>query len=198
MTDVLVLHSTLDESADPSRATALLARLPYARRLELERRSPAARYASLAGTSLALTGAARLRGAPVTAAGLRFEPGSAPLLPGGPWFSVSHSLARVAVALCTDVRVGLDLEETAAARVAEGTSAGSLARWTAVEAVLKARGLGLRESRRVRVADDLSRAEVDGHPLWLRPVDLGADCTAFLATVSEVASVTVEQLAEPW
>lgn len=198
MTDVLVLHSMLEEPGAAPRASPLLARLPYARRLELERRSPAARTASLAGTALALTGAARLRGAPVAAAALRFESGSAPVLPGGPWFSVSHSPARVAVALCTGARVGLDVEEAEAATMAAGTFAGSLERWVATEAALKACGLGLRASRRLRVADDLTRAEVDGLALWLRPIDLGAGCAAFLATATEVASVTVEQVADPW
>jgi phosphopantetheinyl transferase len=198
MADVLVLHSTLGGPRDGPRAAALLARLPYARRLELERRDPAARNASLAGTSLVLTGAARLRGGPVAARELRFEPGSAPDLTGGPGFSVSHSPGRVAVAFSTRFRVGLDLEEAAAATAAAGTFAGSLERWTAIEAVLKACGLGLRATRRVRLADDLSRAEVDGLTLWLRRLGLGAGCTAFLATSGEVASVAVEQLADPW
>ena len=198
MTDVLVLHTTLSEPADSPRAASLLARLPYARRLELERRSPAARNASLAGTALALAGAARLRGGPVAASALRFEPGAAPVLEGGPWFSVSHSPARVAVALCTRARVGLDLEEAAAATAAAATFAGSLERWTAIEAVLKARGLDLRAARRVQVADDLARAEVDGRPVWLRRVELGEGCTAFLATATEFAAVTVQSVADPW
>jgi hypothetical protein len=198
MADVLVLHSILGEPGAAVRAAALLARLPYARRLELERRNPAARTASLAGTALVLTGAARLRGVPVAADELRFEPGSAPCLAGGPWFSVSHSPARVAVALSTRARVGLDLEEAAAVTVVAGTFAGSLARWTAIEATLKACGLDLRAAHRVRVFDDLSLAEVDGVPVWLRRVDFGTGCTACLATSTEVASVAVEQLADPW
>ena len=198
MDEVLVLHSALGGPGNLPGAAALLARLPYARRLELGRRDPAARTASLAGTALVLAGAARLRGVPVTAAELRFEPGSAPDLAGGPWFSVTHSPARVAVALSARAPVGLDLEEAAAATVAAGTFAGSLERWTAIEATLKACGLDLRAARRVRVADDLSRAEVDGLPFWLRRVDLGAGCSACLATPTELASVVVEQLADPW
>jgi phosphopantetheinyl transferase len=198
MADVLILHSTPGGPRDGPGAAALLARLPYARRLELARRAPEARTASLLGTALALAGTGRLRGSPVAASQLRFRPGSAPELPGGPWFSVSHSTNCVAVALSSHARVGLDVEDAASAAAAARSFAGSLERWTAIEAALKALGTSLRESRCVSLADDLSRAEVGGVTLRLRPVDLGAGCTAFLAAEVQFASVAVERVADPW
>jgi phosphopantetheinyl transferase len=198
MAHVLVLHSSLADGCDPARAARLLACLPYGRRLALERRDPAARTASLAGTALVLAGAARLIGAPVEPARLEFREGSAPMLPGGPWFSVSHSATRVAVALSGDCRLGLDIEEEAARSAAAATFAGTLQRWTAIEAALKAAGAGIEAARDVRLAADLSGAEVGGFALRLQALDLGPGCTASLATPVAVERVTVEPVAEPW
>lgn len=198
MADVLVLHSLLPADPDSPRDGALLARLPYGRRLELERRDRRARSASLAGIALVLAGAGRLRGAAVLPEQLEFPAGLAPRLRGGPWFSVSHSPTRVAVALSRDCRIGLDLEDAAAARAAARTYAGTLERWTAIEAALKAAGGALAEARDVRLASDLSRAEVGDLTLCLRPLELGAHCTACLATPEPLDELAVEEVSDPW
>ena len=111
MTLVLVMHARLRGGAVPEDLALLTQRLPYAKRLEIERREPGARTASLAGLWLALEGAARLRGRAVDVASLRFPADGKPYLEGGPWFSISHGLQHVAAAVCDSVEVGFDLEE---------------------------------------------------------------------------------------
>lgn len=199
MTDVLILHATLPGEIDAGPAAALLARLPYARRLELERRDAAARLASLAGTALVLAGAGRLRGRPVELAKLRFPLGGKPMLTGGPWFSISHSVSRVAVALSDCSEVGLDLEDAMSGAGAVGSEAtGSLGRWTATEAVLKAIGAGIRSAGDVRLSADRSIAQLDGEVLYLRPLALAEDCVACLATRGAMSRLSVEEVGIPW
>jgi hypothetical protein len=66
MTDAIILHaSLLLPVCCPSWQEPLLQSLPYAHRLELERRQPEARRASLAGLGLVLMAAARLKAADV-------------------------------------------------------------------------------------------------------------------------------------
>ena len=61
MTDAIILHARLRPPLScPSWQEPLLQALPYAQRLELERREPEARRASLAGLGLVLVGAARV------------------------------------------------------------------------------------------------------------------------------------------
>ena len=196
MADVLILHAMLPDDDGAAGAAALLARLPYARRLELEGRDAAGRLAGLAGSALALAGARRLRGRPVAVADLRFAAGGKPGLDGGPWFSVSHSARRVAVALSDRCELGLDLEDAGAQAVR--INAARLERWTATEAALKAVGAGLRAAGRVRLAVDLATAEVDGVGVHLRPLALGDGCVACLATLAEVASLEVERAEFEW
>jgi 4'-phosphopantetheinyl transferase len=111
MTHVLVLHARLTAGPDSAALAPLLARLPYAKRLELEGRDPQSRHASLAGIALVLRGIEALRGGPAAAGQLQFPTGGKPCVPGGPGFNVSHGGQRVAAALCLDVEVGFDLEE---------------------------------------------------------------------------------------
>jgi hypothetical protein len=196
MVDVLIVHAALPEDDRAAGAAALLTRLPYARRLELEGRTPAGRLAGLAGSALALAGAGRLRGHAVGVADLRFPAGGKPSLAGGPWFSVSHSARRVAVALSDRCELGLDLED-AAARVAPVDARG-LGRWTATEAALKAVGAGLRAAGRVRLARDLGTAVVGGIEVHLRSLALAADCVACLGTRARVESLAVEQVEIEW
>lgn len=191
MTDVLVLHAALPAGDVADGAASLLSRLPYARRLELERRDARGRLASLAGIELARAGAARLRGRAVDLACLRFPSGGKPRLEGGPWFSVTHSAARVAVAVSDRCEVGLDLEEGASHRTA-------LERWTATEAALKAVGAGLRSARDLRLAPDLQTADWAGTAIHLRALALADDAVACLATLAEVSSVVVERASIPW
>lgn len=193
MTEVMVFHAALPREGGAARSAALLERLPYARRLELERRDPAGRCASLAALELALSGAARLRGRATAPAQLRFPEGGKPYLEGGPSFSLSHTPTRVAVALCEGCEVGIDVEDALPA-VAEGGSREALQRWTATEAALKAAGAGLRSAARLRLAADLASAEFEGVRIHVTPLDLGPGWVASLATLQPQVSVIVEEI----
>ena len=192
MSDVLLLHAALPGLEALPAAAELLARLPYARRLELERRGAAHRLAGLAGVALALEGASRLRGRPADIAQLRFPAGGKPRFEGGPWFSISHSTTRVAVAVCERGEVGLDIEDAA------GAGAREIERWTAIEAVLKATGAGLRETGSVRLDDDLRSAFFADRRVHLLPLALSRSCVARLAAFDELTSIAVEEVALPW
>ncbi len=199
MADVLVLHATLPRDDDAGLAASLLTRMPYGRRLELERRDASARLASLAGTALVLAGAGRLRGRHVELAKLRFPLGGKPTFAGGPWFSVSHSAARLAVALSDCSEVGLDLEDAPGGTGAVGPAAtGTLGRWTATEAVLKVVGAGIRSAGDVRLSADRSVAQLGGEVVYLRPLALAEDCVACLATRAAVSKLSVEEVDVPW
>jgi len=190
MSDVIVLHAALAGQDAPGLEQALLERLPYACRLELERRDPAARSASLQGLTLLAQGILRTRWAALDPSRLRFPQGGKPSLEGGPHFSISHSACRVAVALSDRCELGLDIEDAGA----HGRSRPELERWTALEASLKALGAGLRRSAEVRLSPGLSTAELAGAVVRLRPVALAADCNATLATREPVGRVEVEEV----
>jgi len=198
MNGVLILHSSLDGDGGDARADALLMRLPYARRLELARRDPDARLASLAGLALALAGAARLRGRRVEPGELQFPANGKPGLAGGPSFSVAHSATRVAVAISDDCAVGLDLEDSTSAAPDDARATLRLQRWTAIEAALKAVGAGLRSAGELRMAEDLATASFAGIEINLQRVEIAADCVARLATLAQIVDVTVERIPVPW
>jgi phosphopantetheinyl transferase len=198
MTDVLVLHAALPGAGDAGLAATLLAQLPYGRRLELERRDAAVRLASLAGTALVLAGAERLRGRPAGVAQLHFPQDGKPSLADGPWFSVSHSGRRVAVALSERGEVGLDLEDMLPDAGARGPGRGSLERWTATEAALKAVGAGVRAARDLRLSEDRSVATLAAAVIHLRSLALAGNCVASLATLVPVSEVTVVESDIPW
>jgi hypothetical protein len=198
MNGVLILHSSLDGDGGDARADALLMRLQYARRLELARRDPDARLASLAGLALALAGAARLRGRRVEPGELRFPSNGKPGLAGGPSFSVAHSATRVAVAISDDSEVGLDLEDSTAAAPDDVRATLRLQRWTAIEAALKAVGAGLRSAAELRMSGDLATASFTGIGINLQRVAIAADCVACLATLARIADVRVERIPVPW
>lgn len=184
---VMVLHAVLHGAPPAGRAGALLERLPYAYRLELERRDPAARAASLRGLELLCEGVARLRGSPVELPRLRIAAEGKPYLEDGPWFSISHATTRVAVALSEQCELGLDLED----RAAGGAQLAALDRWTALEAALKAVGAGLRQARAVHLSPDLATAVIGGVTVHTRRVMLGPDAVARLATREPVDDVRV-------
>jgi hypothetical protein len=187
MTDVIVFHAARPGHFDAARAAALLERLPYARRLELERRDCAARTASLRGLELLRDGVARLRGAPLDMSQLRFPVDRKPYLEGGPWFSISHSTSRVAVALSDRCDLGIDVEDLGAARGGRA----ALERWTATEAALKAIGYGVRAALDVRLAADLATAQLADQVVYTRSVALSPDCLARIATRQPVWQVVV-------
>ena len=189
MSDVILLHAALAGQGDPALEQALLERLPYAYRLELERRDPAARSASLHGLRLLAQGVLRTRGAAFDPSRLQIPEGGKPSLEGGPHFSISHGARRVAVALSERTALGLDIEDIGT----HGRSREEFVRWTAVEASLKALGAGLRRSAEVRLSQDLSTAELEGAVIHLRSVPLAPDCVATLATLEPVGRVEVEQ-----
>jgi len=188
MSDVVVLHAVLPGALDAARAEWLLARLQYARRLELEQRDAAARAASLLATELVIEAVARLRGEPPDISRLRFPQQQKPYLEDGSWFSVSHSGRRVVVAASDCCDVGIDVEDTGGP-----TGPAALERWTAIEATLKATGCGLRQARDVRLARDLSTGEVSGQLVHLRRIGIAPDCIARLATRQPVHAVTVAE-----
>jgi len=198
MNEVLILHSSLAGARGDARADALLMRLPYARRLELARRGPDARLASLAGVALALAGAARLRGRPVEPGQLKFPASGKPGFADGPCFSVAHSLTRVAVAVSEDCELGLDLEDTFGSAPYDAGPTRRLERWTAIEAALKAVGAGLRSADQLRMAEDLATASLGGIDINLQRVEIEADCVARLATLARTVDVTVERIPVPW
>jgi phosphopantetheinyl transferase len=193
MNHVLVLHARLTDASAPARLRSLLETLPYAKRLELERRDERGRHASLTGIALVLAGASRLRGRDVGTAALRFPADGRPVLDGGPWFSVSHGALTVAAALSEDAPLGFDLEETESAGPAPAAGVRRLVRWTAAEAVLKAAGRGLREVGEVVLDEALTSGRLAGRDYRITPVRLAATVVAHLATPVRVTSLIVEE-----
>lgn len=187
VSDVIVLHAARAGQGAGRREQALLERLPYAYRLELERRDAAARSASLQGLCLLSEGILRMRAAAFDPSRLRFPENGKPSLEGGPQFSISHGVSRVAVALSEHQDVGLDVEDVGT----HGRNRSELERWTAVEATLKVLGAGLSRSPLVRLSRDLATAELDGMLVHLRPVALEPDCVATLAARERVGRVEV-------
>lgn len=186
--DAIVLHAPRGGQWPARREGELLERLPYAYRLALEGRDAHARAASLQALELLVAGFRRLRDGTLELGRVRWPDGGKPQVEGGPWFSVSHSGARVAVALSDRCEVGFDVEDL------DGPQAdrARLERWTATEAALKAVGAGIRRSTGVELARDLATACIDGARLHLRPVDLGAGCVARIAAREPLRRVRVE------
>jgi hypothetical protein len=193
MSEVLVLHASLCGGASTAAVTALLDALPYAYRLALERRDAPDRIASLTAIALLLEAVRRVRGQPADPSRLRVPPGGKPTLDGGPRFSIAHSTARAAVAVCEHSELGLDLEEQGAG----GRTARELERWVATEAVLKAVGAGLRQAPAVRLDDDLGAACFGALRLRLSTLAIAGNCVARLASHDELSRVTVEEIDWP-
>ncbi len=159
MTDVIILHASLQPPLScPSWQERLLQALPYAHRLELEQREPAARRASLAGLGLVMLATARMTRQEFSPRDFTFPPGHKPRLVGGPVFSISHTLTRVACGVCADKDCGIDIEDVQ--ELADVETVTKLLRWTATEAALKAAGLGLRAAAQVELAVSLESAVV--------------------------------------
>jgi len=169
----------------------MLRALPYAKRLEIESRDLRGRDASLAGIALALEAASLLRGTSATAADLRFPQDGKPSLAGGPFFSISHTDGWVACAASIDVDCGLDIEMVRSPAADDAAAAARLEHWTAIEAVLKAAGSGLRHAAEVEVASDLRTARLRGNEYCLRSLDLGSRLVAHLATPGPLREVRI-------
>jgi hypothetical protein len=170
MTDAIILHADLRLPLScPSWQPPLLRALPYAHRLELERREPEARRASLAGLGLVLVGATRLTQRDFSPQAFTFPPAGKPRLASGPYFSISHSSSTVTCIVCADTDCGIDIEDRLDS--ADSATVAKLRRWTATEAALKAAGLGLRAAGEVALADRLEHAVVRGLRYELRSLD---------------------------
>jgi len=193
MSDVIVLHAALAGHSGAALEAGLMPRLPYARRLQLERCDAGTRRASLAAIDLLLQGALRLGAGSLDPAQICFPAGGKPFVEGGPRFSLSHSETRVAVALSSSCELGLDVEDVDR-REGAAAAPDALERWTATEAALKAVGEGLRSVGRVVLAPDLATARVGAVTVQLRPLSLAAGVVARLATVGPVGTVSVEEL----
>jgi phosphopantetheinyl transferase len=193
---VLVLHAR-PRGAVTEALARLLGQLPYAKRLELERREPGARSAGLAGLWLALEGAARLRGREVDIASLRFPPDGKPYLEGGPYFSISHGPQHVAAAVCEAGEIGLDLEEVGELSGGSSAALHKLRRWTATEALLKAAGRGLRAARSVELDNLLENGALAGVRYRLRPVEISTGVVAHIAAVVPLESMQVVEWPVP-
>lgn len=193
MCEVLVLHSRPPAGGSVAAMTRLLEVLPYAYRLDLERRAEAARLASLTGIALLRDAVCRTRGQLPDLGRLRMVAGDKPALEDGPSFSIAHSTTRVAVAVSECCEPGLDVEDLDTG----GRTLEELDRWTATEATLKAMGAGLRELRAVHLDDDLRGADFRGTRLHLRPVHLVGGCVAHLAARTPVSVLTVEETVWP-
>lgn len=197
MARVLVLHARLADDGDPAVFATLLASLPYARRIELERRDSRDRFASLAGVWLVLEGASRLLGRPVPAGELRFPEGGKPVLTTGPFFSVSHGGARAAAAVSESVDVGFDMEQAGVGQADSPDYHARLERWTATEAVLKAAGRGLRDAKSVEVDKSLAVGVLHGTTYGLTRVTIAEWLIAHLATSRPVERVEVVEVTLP-
>lgn len=171
MSGTIVIHAALAGPPLPAWQPRLLEALPYARRLELGRRDASARRDSLAALALALMAIERLTGRAPGPGELSFPAeGGKPVLPGGPRFSWSHCATRVACIASLRADPGLDLETLPPAAPADVLQ--RLRKWTATEAVLKAAGLGLRESARVSLAANLDAGAVGDGRYFLHPLAL--------------------------
>jgi phosphopantetheinyl transferase len=164
--------------------------LPYAKRLELERRERVDREAALAGLALLLAGARRLRRSGIGVRQLVFAPGRKPRCVDGPYFSISHTTGRVACVLSDCVDPGVDIERVAAD--APAAEVARLRRWTATEAALKAAGLGLRESGQVRLDAELRHAVIGGQCYELQGPRIAGGFICHVAAVDLPASCASE------
>jgi hypothetical protein len=170
MTDAIILHAHLRLPLScPSWQESLLQALPYAQRLDLERRDVTARRASLAGLGLVLVGATRLTQREFAPQAFTFPPAGKPKLASGPYFSISHSNSTVTCIVCADTDCGIDIEDRP--ETAESATVAKLQRWTATEAALKAAGLGLRATGEVALADRLGHAIVRSQRYELQSLD---------------------------
>lgn len=194
---VIVLHAELLPGAATPWQSAVLQALPYAKRLQLERRDAAAQSSSLAGIALALFGAAGLRAGTAGVCELEFAGDEKPAFGGGgPWFSVAHSGTFVCCALSQEVDPGIDVE--ICADKTDLALRTKLQRWTAIEATLKAAGQGIRHAQAVKLGADLMGAEFAGVHYLLRPLALrpGLVCTLALP-VEKPVTLTAIDLAAP-
>ena len=183
MQRAILLHAPLVPGLAPRWAPSLLQALPYGKRLELERRPSEACLASLSGLALAFTAVARLVRAPCAVRALEFAEGGKPRFAQGPSFSVSHTQGHVCAVVAGGDDVGVDVERVLGA----AADLDRLRRWTAIEATLKAAGLGLPRHGAVQLARDFANATLQGTRYALRPWAPAADATGHVASRGPIA-----------
>jgi phosphopantetheinyl transferase len=149
--ELLLLHAARRPAGGvpPAWHGRLREALPYAKRLEIERREPGERAASLDALALLCVALDRAGDAGVRLRDLRYDEHGAPRLRQGRGFSVAHAASAIACVVAVspaDLALGLDLEDIDAATRADAARCARLRDWVAIEAVLKAAGRGLRES----------------------------------------------------
>jgi hypothetical protein len=172
---LILYHSDLRGQWPEAAARALAARLPYAKRLEVNAHAGRA-PATLAGVALALQALERLTGVRVAPGELAFPDGGKPRLShtaaaGEPDFSISHSGPWVGCAAVLRGLVGFDVELGAEPQ---------LAAWAAREAALKACGAGLAEARDVEL--DGGGARCRGVALHATPLGIFPGAAACIMT----------------
>lgn len=189
MQTVTLLHASLPADGVWHWQATLLQALPYAKRLEFERRKPEDLRAALGGLALLVLGARRLRPSGIAVRQLEFAPDRKPRCAGGPYFSISHTLGRVACVVSAGIDPGVDIEHVPATTTA--TERARLLRWTATEAALKAAGLGLREAGGVQLDAALRHTQVGALRLVLQELRLAAGCIGHLAAADLPATLQV-------
>jgi phosphopantetheinyl transferase len=200
LTDVVLIHAARRPADGPGPAWHLrvLQALPYAKRIEIERRPPADRAASLDALALLCVGLDRVGDTTARLHDLRYGEHGAPRLTGGRAFSLAHSASRVACLVAADAAVailGLDLEDLDDPAQVQPSRLARLRDWVATEAVLKAAGHGLREAGAVALEADLADAASAGswrcatfHGDRYRVLEtvLDPECVCAVATVGQV------------
>jgi hypothetical protein len=194
MNRIMVLHGSCRRDPRSDREPLPLDAIAYAKRLELQARTCDARHASLAGLAVALSGLRAMTGRTVTLRELSFPLDGKPHVSHGPDFSIAHADGWVGCSVASRGSVGFDLEVTQ-----RRGPHGSLARWTAVEAVLKASGAGLRHAHEVGIDLAARRGSFAGMDYFLHPLALGTDLAAHVATdvagsIIDVRQISVEEV----
>jgi len=146
MNRVILAYSQLRGDLPAAQRERLRAQLPYARRLRMpfDAGSQSQTYLGLALASRLLSDAS---GRQILPSELRFTRAGKPFAPGCPDFSITHAGEWVLCALAAGGEVGIDAEESGAARWSEDR----LASWAAKEATVKAAGATLAELAQVQL-----------------------------------------------
>lgn len=202
--DTAILYYSQLRGDWPDAAATLFQRsLAYAKRLATDAQEIEGRQ-TLAGVSLARRALGAVLGREVAAREFVFPEGGKPHVPGAPDFSIAHSGAWVGCAVVAQGRVGFDvelerpgIEQTLRVLVSPEeaerlTPQTALARWTAIEAALKAHGASVREAASVQFVGD--RAFFRGEPLYRVDVDVFEGAAACVMTSQPVRGVRVEQV----
>jgi phosphopantetheinyl transferase len=127
-----------------------------------------------------------------------------PYWPGGDVdFSLSHTRGIALCAIGAGIQVGIDVEELTAvtpsivARVSSSsasclqavTASNAATRWTQIEAIAKAAGLGVFRGTDIQWSPTVAR--LDGRSWYWRSIEVGSRYSAHIATNREAATIEV-------